>query len=327
MKNEITSLQVVRAIAAISVVINHMIGASPGEFLYFTRSIGNVGVDLFFVLSGLVMVLTLRDTDSSWTFIKKRIIRIYPTYLILSLPIIAFTIYKTHPEIVDILSNITLIPRFDLSFNRFNVVNWTLVFEMYFYMVMSISLMLSRDKIKVTIITTTLLLVFMVFSKNSGLAAFDDLAIKSLPSNYILIDFVMGMFAGLYFSLKSIKESNSSWRLISSVIIFILSAWMLTNYHGQIDNIQAYRFLCSGIPAFIIILLISPYKSKGKIFNKMKKIGDASYSIYLTHTTIRIIAWKFESLTIRALFIIASIIFGYICHILIEKKLMKYFRR
>lgn len=95
MKNEIRSLQIVRAVAAISVVLNHLIGASPGSYLFFTRSIGNVGVDLFFVLSGLIMIYTLREEETSWSFLKKRIIRIYPTYFVLSLPIAIISYIKT----------------------------------------------------------------------------------------------------------------------------------------------------------------------------------------------------------------------------------------
>lgn len=327
MKIEIKSLQVVRAIAAVSVVLNHMIGASPGDIFYFTRSIGDIGVDLFFVLSGLIMIFTMKESETPLDFLKKRIIRIYPAYLILSLPIFLWSIYKLHPNAWDVITNITLIPRIDASFTRFNIVNWTLIYEMYFYVAMSIAMLASRNKKNVVLITSIIILTPLFLIPNTGGGAFENLSFKSIASNYILIDFVAGMFIGFYFSKSPPNMVSSSWRPISSIIFFLASTTLMISSDLHLENDQVKRLLFSGIPSLIIIFIISYYKSNSFIFNKLKEIGDASYSIYLTHTTIRVIAWRFESIFIRFIFSIVVIVVGCLCYFFIEKRTISYFRR
>ncbi|HDT6500546.1 MULTISPECIES: acyltransferase family protein [Klebsiella pneumoniae complex] len=329
MKNEIRSLQIVRAVAAISVVLNHLIGASPGSYLFFTRSIGNVGVDLFFVLSGLIMIYTLREEETSWSFLKKRIIRIYPTYFVLSLPIAIYFIYKNNPSIADIVSNITLIPQINNSFDRFNIVNWTLIFEMYFYIIMSFSLLFSKNKWVIALITSAIIISIMALLPNSGTLAYVDLSMKSVVSDYIIVDFIFGMFIGLYLNSKPLIFSSGPFRPLASAALFVISSLLMT-FSSEFDfsnNPQIKTLILSGIPSAIIVIMISKYNSQGYVFAKLKEIGDASYSIYLTHTSIRLVAWRFESTTIRLFFSVVAIFFGVICHLLIEKRILNFFKK
>jgi exopolysaccharide production protein ExoZ len=80
--NKIVSIQYLRAIAALMVVMFHAFYPSHanfriagGNFFQF----GRMGVDIFFILSGFVMSLIIATEKTPTVFIKKRMVRIYPT--------------------------------------------------------------------------------------------------------------------------------------------------------------------------------------------------------------------------------------------------------
>src|SRR5215217_3870102 len=85
-------LQKIRAFAAILVVIDHSLetavryGALTENYLPIAYVFGNIGVKVFFALSGFIMAHTTQDTIPSWTnlldFLLKRIIRVAPLYWI-----------------------------------------------------------------------------------------------------------------------------------------------------------------------------------------------------------------------------------------------------
>ena len=95
------SIQYLRALAAIMVVIahsNHKAMIYNVDLLNFVK-IGGGGVDLFFIISGFIMCLTVdRNRQSFTSFMKSRVIRIAPLYWILTC--VALTIYLINPNLV-----------------------------------------------------------------------------------------------------------------------------------------------------------------------------------------------------------------------------------
>ncbi|NSL37173.1 acyltransferase, partial [Citrobacter werkmanii] len=81
------SLQYLRGIASLLVVLYHARGeisnvyaqSNLGELLFGN---GYIGVDLFFMISGFVIMLSTEKDKSSFSFIIKRLFRIYPVYLV-----------------------------------------------------------------------------------------------------------------------------------------------------------------------------------------------------------------------------------------------------
>jgi len=149
-------VQALRGLAALLVVSVH-IGAYDGfEARYFAISapltaplarIGNIGVDLFFIISGFIMIAsTLRPDGRSLRpieFFKRRCIRIYPAVWIIGLAMLP--IYFRWPALVDahrsikpdLIASYLLLPQAGSPLLR---VTWTLVFEMYFYVVFAMAL-------------------------------------------------------------------------------------------------------------------------------------------------------------------------------------------
>ena len=88
--NLILPIQYLRGIAAILVVWFHATIQVDGVSTYFSSSFGASGVDLFFVISGFIMVVTTAGKDvTPQRFFVLRIIRVVPLYWLATLAGIA----------------------------------------------------------------------------------------------------------------------------------------------------------------------------------------------------------------------------------------------
>ena len=162
---ELYGLQMLRAIAAFAVIVRHTLdmsnGSEAGRFSpdWMTTS-GAAGVDLFFVISGFIMVYVSfppgRSPDSPKDFIVKRATRIFPLYWICSAAIIAISavgfLRNMDIDLSVIVNSIFLLPG-----NKLVFVAWTLSYEVYFYLIFSICL--ASGKMHFTAITAIVAMV------------------------------------------------------------------------------------------------------------------------------------------------------------------------
>ena len=139
--SQLRTIQMARGVAANLVVFSHLFfveskytaaGVLPAFTLY-----GIAGVDLFFVLSGFIMVAVAGRDIGPIEFLWRRATRVYPTYWLISLAVLAVAIVA--PAIVNssIQVPISLWRSFLLIPDRtlpLLAVGWTLVHEMYFYL-------------------------------------------------------------------------------------------------------------------------------------------------------------------------------------------------
>lgn len=99
----LNNIQVLRGFAALIVVVFHIVGASnsykmPAEIFGLTGALGRSGVDIFFVISGFIMVYTQYNKKTKpLSFIKDRIIRVVPIYWVFSFLFLA--LYFVMPTI------------------------------------------------------------------------------------------------------------------------------------------------------------------------------------------------------------------------------------
>ena len=135
-KKRESELDAMRGIAAFLVVLFHYSGLT-GFNLPFLKY-GVTGVDLFFLISGYVIFLTLEKTATIRDFIVSRISRIYPSYLVM-IPITVITMHLLSkaplPSFKVILGNICMMqPVFLVTY--IDDVYWTLTVEIQFYIFM-----------------------------------------------------------------------------------------------------------------------------------------------------------------------------------------------
>jgi exopolysaccharide production protein ExoZ len=137
----IWSLQVLRFIAAALVVYFHSVEialwgtGSVGLLPHELARVGNVGVDLFFVISGVVVARTAPALTPS-QFIWKRIRRIIPIYWIMTVPFGLLSVcFGSVGKFGwrEALATIALWPATAVMTAPILPVAWTLSFEMLFY--------------------------------------------------------------------------------------------------------------------------------------------------------------------------------------------------
>ncbi len=148
--NKIVNIQALRGLAVLLVIAVHLAGYEEKFGHGYTIlpkwfAIGGSGVDIFFVISGFVMVTITRgrfqQTGSIRRFIYHRLMRIYPAYWFYSLIMLAFFLMQQrqgdNSRMVDITASFLLLPQ-----NQWPllVVGWTLIHEIYFYLVFSLLL-------------------------------------------------------------------------------------------------------------------------------------------------------------------------------------------
>ena len=247
----IVSVQYLRAIAAIGVVLHHSLGpAFINKGLAAPDSIGEAGVDLFFVISGFIMWLTTRQRETSAkVFIYHRVIRIVPLYWIFTFVFLAIKLASRHAEPiswVDLIRSLLFIPVYNPSLfqktSAFYFLGWTLMYEMFFYLVFAATLLLPRGAQLTAIISSMLVLAGLgtIFSFDRGMTftytsplliefaagcAIGKLYEKHFcPSHFLgLVILLLGTFA-LFVSIWNIPESlhqrTIRWGLPCSLIVY-----------------------------------------------------------------------------------------------------------
>ncbi|HVI04878.1 MAG TPA: acyltransferase family protein, partial [Sphingomicrobium sp.] len=126
---KLRSVQVLRAVAAMAVVAHH-------AFDNGTR-VGAAGVDLFFVISGFIMMTTCSSGRKPGEFLADRAWRIYPMWLLAVFPWLLMAPHST----LEVVRSITLWPVYGNRFlNPALDVGWTLSFELLFYLAFALAL-------------------------------------------------------------------------------------------------------------------------------------------------------------------------------------------
>jgi peptidoglycan/LPS O-acetylase OafA/YrhL len=279
----IYNLHVIRALAAINVVLYHILqqadhyGISP-TYMKFLRAWGANGVDIFFVMSGFVLVYSQsRNPRGAWSFAVNRFLRIVPLYWILTIVFttvvfLAPQLLKDGPVSWDFLAtSLAFISRhFGYEFPVI-FVGWTLEFEMLFYLVVATGFIFSRGA--GAYIFTAVLFVFLTVMN---------------WSDAVLIEFIFGIGIGLFY-LKHQVFAPGKWIFWTGLVLLFASiaidveTWMgwgrRLGEMGISASSNDIRVVLWGIPSAMIVfgcLYIRQLESRFLHF-----LGDASYSIFL----------------------------------------------
>ena len=297
MKKEIYNLQIVRGIAALIVVAGHLLPPAIAEYIP-----GQVGVSMFFFLSGYIMLYSFKASEHPVTFLKKRFLRIHPSYLIISLPLIVAALVKT-TSVQYMLHTVLLLPWLEWSRekNSFNIhspianpVAWTLMFEYYFYAIFTLGKSIRNNRNFVFYFSSIAIVTIMALSNfflgNDGKLGWTTLSWHAITSNLCNISFIAGMSWQLMSENKHV-EHKRPWALllIPLSIILLDKVSPLTN----ISNNQIIDLLFSCIPCWIFVAALSTSaRLTGRIFDRIHATGQYSYSLYLFHSVLATIIYQ-----------------------------------
>jgi exopolysaccharide production protein ExoZ len=292
---QIAEIQVLRAIAAFSVVIGHtqrnailIATANHREFNPILLDLTEAGVDMFFVISGFVMVYASRDLFAAprggLFFLSRRMVRIVPLYWCMTTIFLAVMLASprlipvARPELTEILASYFFVPysRPDQSWiHPVYSVGWTLNYEMFFYAVFGciIVLPVKRALIALTLLFCALAIAGLVLRPAPGAFCF--------WSRPVILEFVMGAWIG-YICLTKFRITNraASSLAFAGVLGFALQVVSGVYAHGN------WRPLVWGLPATAIVAAATlsnwniTWRGPWKL---IVLLGGASYALYLLH--------------------------------------------
>ncbi|MBV6323230.1 acyltransferase family protein [Duganella violaceipulchra] len=301
-ENKLDWLQSLRGVAVMLVVFTHarnfLIGTDQFALAETLFRPGAMGVDLFFIISGFIMVYTSSRSDGSLAytinFAIKRFSRIWPPYAVLTLIFVAAAYsfnYYTAPDNWTILAKslamIPADPAKPLYFGLALPLGWTLEFEVYFYLVFGICLLFKRLRWAVLTAWILLTVVAVPYSRRGlALDVMDNLQFNlgylNLMTNPIVLEFLAGALIALLYQNKQLRVKNATvcWHLIALAIAFPL--WYaytgVGDFHGPLKW---------GWPLAAMFLVLAICSKTVHIVPPriLVWLGAISFSLYLTHTT------------------------------------------
>jgi exopolysaccharide production protein ExoZ len=279
------TIQALRAVAALLVVLLHAF-ETWGERVDPTApgvnwENGAAGVDIFFIISGFVMVISSRrlvDRAGAWRiFLWHRIVRIVPLYWllttvkILAVILLGDVVLRTTLDFNFVAGSYLFLPVTDSAghFRPVLPVGWTLTYEFLFYLLFAVALAIRVDVLRIVIPGLGLIAI-------AALARTDTWPAWTILFDTIVVEFVFGVMLA--------KWTLRGFRLPPAIAgIFVLGGFALILVLPMVS--ENTRVLSWGIPAFAIVagaVSLEPLVASA-LPRWLLTLGDASYSIYLSH--------------------------------------------
>jgi exopolysaccharide production protein ExoZ len=299
----IQPIQYLRGIAALMVVWHHGVGQLATLETYFPFRFGTSGVDLFFVISGFIMVVTTAGRDVTPTeFIARRFVRVVPLYWVLTLALAATALVapslfrSVKLTAVSLIQSLLFIPHFSPSHAGMIwpvlVPGWTLNYEMFFYVVFAASLAFSH---RLAILSITLA---MLVASGYLLGPFAH-PIAQTYTDPILLEFVAGALIG------RLWLAGADLPFVPSILASLVGAALLLRRDSP--PLESYTQLLGAV------LLVCGVLNRRILHwrnDLLRSLGDASYSIYLTHIfTLGVWRWVWARLNVGVTGLAAALAF------------------
>ena len=261
------SIQYLRAIAILMVTFAHTIGSLGLQGVEF----GVQGVDIFFVISGFIMMHIMHQRSQNYLeFFLARFLRIAPLYYLATILILlSGTAYK--PTFWHIVQSFSLLK---IHWHQpVLVVGWTLEYEFCFYLLCSISILLLKSQKS---------RVIFLFSALIGLFVVIDLLIFNDKIYGHFLEFLLGMVCFFLRKRKFFSHINP-WACIGWIFSGFCALIFVDIYFY--NPLTFLRFIGYGIPSFVIVLFAVSLENSTSIkeIKFLKILGDASYAIYTFH--------------------------------------------
>lgn len=280
------SLQALRALAAWMVVCHHFMQVffdfhASGPIGRFFTDRGAVGVDIFFVISGLVIYLSTQDKHMpARRFLLNRAIRIVPAYwlytVLMGLMLVFLGQWLPHPavDLPHFVLSLLFIPSENPGgYGLYPTLNvgWTLNYEMFFYLLFSLVFSVPQRH-RPLIVAAALFVVSEVLGRYGLVSRFYE--------NNIIYEFLLGIGIGVLYRRGWIAQGF--W---APLVVIGISAVAI--YHLDASD----RLLHWGVPSAMIVLACVAMEPMFRGNRVLKALGDCSYSVYLVHLLVLYVGW------------------------------------
>lgn len=327
--NQLIAIQYLRGLAALMVVFHH--ARNPHNWLFNPISSYGAfawGVDIFFVISGFIMFIAARN-ETPGDFAVKRVIRVVPLYWMATLFLLLLNerrevLLLDSEQLAHIVKSLLFIPHFNLAKPEqiwpYLIPGWTLNYEMFFYLIFAIGLITKKPLVIASLIISTFLVIGMTMNFES--------AVMQAYTDPILFEFLTGLLIGWMYKNKRLQFKRPEVVFLAFLVLFLIPVLNFEEYEIVL-RIMASTLIVAGA------ILLGP---KIPNIKSLKLLGDASYSIYLTHAVVSLRysrqIWRelpvdgvlqFVGWTLTALSV--SIVVGIVVHLYIEKPTLKLLRK
>ena len=291
---KIEAIQALRGVAVLAVVAFHSLlverkysggdSLMPDWFVF-----GESGVDLFFVISGYVMVTVTHGRfgriKEVTRFVWGRVTRIYPTYWFYFLLTLSVLMVKPNwvntslGEQSNLLASFLLLPTDGLPLV---MVAWSLIHELWFYLVFAVLLLLPER----TLLLSLSCWAAAVVAVNLAL----DLSALS-PAARIMAhpytcEFIIGSFGALLVRAEYISRvpSRLFWAVLMAVAVCLIQAGAA----GVLGADRLNRALVLGTLYGALLAACVVLEARGSLRMPafLRQIGDISYTVYLSHVLV-----------------------------------------
>jgi len=288
-------IQALRGIAVLGVVVFHSMSIekkySGGDLLLPDfLLLGQSGVDLFFVISGFVMVSVTMGrfgrNNEMMRFLWGRLTRIYPTYWFYFFLTVAIFLIKpnwvnsSQGHQAELFSSFLLLPSHQLPLV---MVAWSLIHELWFYLIFSVLLEFNER----LLLPALLLWGVIITIANAFVTVADLSAGVRIALHPYTLEFIIGALVAIFISSEHSKKFSS--RISFMVVIVMLTVGLPLVYAFDVlkdENIM--RVSAIGTLYGFLVLSLATLEREKKFFAPrfLQFIGDISYTVYLSHVLV-----------------------------------------
>jgi len=276
-------LDALRGIAALMVVLFHYT-LRRSDYNTILK-LGTTGVDLFFIISGFVIFMSLNYISGSREFIVNRLARLYPTYwaavTFTFLLMVAVTVFYGQElntgDIWRYLANLTMF-QFYLGVGDLDSTYWTLLVEMLFYI-----FMLLLYKFRLLQHVNAIGLSLSIATVVAAWFWFDVPAVKAVIVYFPLLQFMPLFLMGINF-YKIYTGNNKSYLLYIIPFICLICQILLFKYAGRSRHYIHHQEYAAMLTIYFILFTAFVNNALDFIVNKYTLfLGRISYAVYVVH--------------------------------------------
>lgn len=271
-------------VTQLSLFLGHSLSAIIFEY-------GNLGVPIFFVLSGFVMAVTtnkkIMGVLQSVKFMLRRFIRLSPPYYFGIIVTLILLYVKTRfveptislPDMKAIVAHVFYMQGF-LGIKQINVVYWTLCYEIQFYLVFSLVIYLA-SRFSQDSLNHFLVLIFFTMPGLLWLGLVSELTpLQTYASHHLVfINYWYAFSAGAVVGWSITRYNRFYFEK------YLMLFYVATIAIGYI-KMDAFA-VTAGLTALILHLALYKNKMDSWLnFKPLQTLGLISYSLYLIHNNL-----------------------------------------
>lgn len=299
-----------------SVIINDYTGVNDAINILTQNS--PFAVDLFFFISGFIMVYTTNGSIShrvvrSLDFIIKRVLRIFPVYYFcLFVFVFLILVHDNYDSLKSISINeivksfllVPLNPYDKPPFYGYSLIvpAWTITYEVYFYFIFSLTLLIT-SKYRTIVCSSILLVISLVLqihshgsftldAQNATVSNKDIFSLIAFASNPITFDFIIGMLIAEAYNSRHVSKFESVMDILAPALLCF----------GAVAFISMFRYGYGlthgaiGALSLFIAILHYDYNKKTSYPKAIIYLGNISYSLYISHVVTINIADRYSNI-------------------------------